>query len=124
MTWTRTSLFYLATYLTLTGLGFLLLPRATLAALQAEHAYDDVFVRFVGAFMLAVATLVVQIVRHRLEVLYPTTLGVRLFFLAVITGLYLETHDRLFLVILAVVGLGFALTAAGLWAERAALRRP
>lgn len=117
MKWTRYSLFYLATYLSLTGAGFLLVPDQALGLLQAEHTYDDAFVRFVGAFMLALATLVTQIIRYRLEVLYPTTLGVRLFFLVVISGLYLETHDRLFLMILAVVGLGFALTAAGLWTE-------
>ena len=54
--------------------------------------------------------LVVQIIRHRLEVLYPTTLAIRAFFLVAIAGLYLETRDRMFILIFGVVALGVALT--------------
>lgn len=118
MTWTRYSLFYLAGYLSLTGLAFLLVPRQALAALLAERSYEDTFVRFVGAFMLALATLVVQIIRHRLAVLYPTTIAVRAFFLVVIAALYADTGDRLFLLIFGVVAVGVALTLCGTWLER------
>jgi len=118
MKWTRYSLVYLASYLSLTGAAFVLVPRRALDLLLATGSYDDAFVRFVGAFMIALGTIVVQIIRHRLEVLYSTTLAVRAFFLVVIMGLYLETRDRMFLVILGVVALGVALTLIGYVVER------
>jgi hypothetical protein len=110
MRWTRYSLVYLASYLSVTGAAFLLVPRLALGLLFATGTYDAAFVRFVGAFMIALATLVVQMIRHRLEVLYATTIGVRAFFLVVITVLYFETRDRLFLMIFAVVAVGVFLT--------------
>jgi hypothetical protein len=116
--WTRYSLFYHAGYLSLTGVGFLLVPRLALAVLLAERSYEDTFVRFVGAFMLALATLVIQIIRHRLAVLHPTTIAVRAFFLVVIAALYADTRDRLFLLIFGVVAVGVALTLGGTWLER------
>ena len=42
--------------------------------------------------------------------LYPTTLAIRAFFLVAIAGLYLETRDRMFILIFGVVALGVALT--------------
>lgn len=59
-----------------------------------------------------------QIIRHRLEVLYPTTLGVRFFFLAVISALYVETRDRLFLMVLGVVAFGVSFTLVSYLVER------
>jgi hypothetical protein len=118
MKWTRYSLVYLASYLSMTGAAFVLVPRRALDLLLATGTYDDVFVRFVGAFMIALGTIVVQIIRHRLEVLYTTTLAIRAFFLAVIAGLYLETRDRMFLVVFGVVALGVALTLTGYLVER------
>ena len=85
--------------------------------LLATGRYDDVFVRFVGAFMVALATLVVQIIRHRVEVLYSTTLGVRVFFLVVIGSLFCETRDPLFIMIFSVVALGVVLTGASYLSE-------
>ena len=118
MKWTRYSLIYLATYLSTTGIAMLLAPRQALELLQAERTYDDVFVRFLGAFMLAVATLVVQIIRHRLAMLYTTTLVIRAFFLVTIAGLFYETRDRLFVIIFGVVAVGVALTLVGYLVER------
>ena len=110
----RISLYYLATYLFLTGPAFLFAPDFSLSLLLSNAQYGDVFVRFTGAFMIALSIVVTQIIRHRVEVLYPTTVFVRIFFIAVIVGLYWETRDPLFLVILCVVGLGVALTASAL----------
>jgi len=110
----RISLYYLATYLFLTGLAFLFAPDFSLSLLLSDAHYDDVFVRSAGAFMIALSIVVTQIIRHRIELLYPTTLRVRIFFLVVIVGLYWETRDPLFHIILGVVGLGVALTASGL----------
>jgi multisubunit Na+/H+ antiporter MnhC subunit len=57
-------------------------------------------------------------------VLYSTTLAVRAFFLVAIAGLYLETRDRMFLVIWGVVALGVALTLIGYVVERRKARSP
>jgi len=115
---TRYSLFYLATYLFLTGTGLLAAPEWTLRLLLSNTHYDTVFVRFVGSFMIGLSVVVIQIIRHRVEVLYPTTVVVRLFFLACITWFYASTRDPVFLVMLGVVGLGVLLTTTGLILER------
>lgn len=110
---TRLSFFYLASYLLATGVCFLLAPVGSLRMLGARGTYDPIFVRFVGSFMVALGTVVVQIIRYRLEVLYRTTLFIRGFFIVVILWLYELTKDPLFLVILGVVSLGMILTLAG-----------
>jgi hypothetical protein len=111
--YTHYSFYYLAGYLSLTGIALLLAPEASLKLLLSNREYDDVFVRFTGSFMIALSIIVIQIIRHRLEVLYTTTLFVRAFFIICIISFYVQTKDPLFLVILAVVGLGFILTAGG-----------
>ena len=115
---TRWSLWYLVTYLSLTGIAFLAAPQWSLHLLFSTGHYPSVFVQFVGAFMIAVATLVFQIIRYRLEILYPTTICVRLFFLVVIAVLYVESRDPLFIAIFGVVALGFALTLGSYLSER------
>jgi len=116
---TRLSLFYLAGYLLPTGLLLLVAPRMTLRLLLSNGDYgSDVFVRVVGLLLLAVGLIVVQIIRYRVEVLYPTTLMVRAVFLIGFLGFYLYTRDPLFLVILGVVGLGFILTGTSYWLDR------
>ena len=116
---TRLSLFYLAGYLLPTGLLLLVAPRTTLRLLLSNGDYgSDVFVRVAGLLLLAVGFFVVQIIRYRAEVLYPTTLMVRAVFLIGFLGFYLYTRDPLFLVILGVVGLGFILTGTSYWLDR------
>jgi len=116
---TRLSLFYLAGYLLPTGLLLLVAPRMTLRLLWSNGDYgSDVFVRVAGLLLLAVGFIVVQIIRYRAEVLYPTTLMVRAVFLIGFLGFYLYTRDPLFLVILGVVGLGFILTGTSYWLDR------
>lgn len=109
---TRLSLYYLATYLAITGLALLFAPQFSLKLLLSNGHYDNTFVQFTGAFMIAISMLVTQIIHHSVEVLYPTTLFVRAFFIAVILYLYFQTHDPLFLVVLAVVSLGVIMTSA------------
>jgi hypothetical protein len=116
----RASLFYLAGYLLLTGVALLFVPQPALRLLGATGSYESPFVQFTGAFMIALGSVVTQIIRHRVEVLYPTTVAVRLFFLAVIVWLYVATRDPLWLVILGVVALGVMLTTTGLLIDRRA----
>ena len=120
MRWTRLSFFYLIGYLSVGGLGLLVAPDLALRLLGATASYPAVLVRLLGAFMVALALLVGQIVRYRVEVLYPTTLMVRIVLLGTIVGLYFASRDPLFLVLSGIVALGMLLTTAGLLTDRRA----
>jgi uncharacterized protein YjeT (DUF2065 family) len=121
MRWTRLSFFYLIGYLSVGGLGLLVAPELALRLLCATASYPAVLVRLLGAFMVALALLVGQIVRYRVEVLYPTTLMVRIVLLGTIVGLYFfASRDPLFLVLSGIVALGMLLTTAGLLTDRRA----
>jgi hypothetical protein len=63
-------------------------------------------------------------VRHRVEVLYPTTLAMRVVLVGTMVALYVASRDPLFLVLTGIVGLGMLLTATGLLADRRASDRP
>ena len=119
---TRLSLYYLATYLFFTGVGLLFAPQFSLKLLLSTGHYENTFVQFTGAFMIALSVVVSQIIRHSVEVLYTTTLAVRVFFIVVIVWLYVQTYDPLFLVVLAVVALGVALTATSYMLDRSAAK--
>ena len=60
----------------------------------------------------------VQIIRYRLEVLYPTTILVRLLISGTLIGLFVRTGDPFFLVVLAVVVFGIILTASSYLLDR------
>lgn len=64
--------------------------------------------------------IVVQIIRHRLEMLYLTTLFVRAFIVLSLSGLYVYSRDPLFLVLIALVGLGMILTGTSYLFDRRA----
>ena len=117
---TRLSLFYLAGYLTFAGLALLLVPTFALQLLFSNGDYGEVFPRLAGMLLLGLAILIVQIIRHRLEVLYPTTLVVRLFFLVVVAYLFLSSSDPFFLVIFGIILLGVVLTGYSYLTERRA----
>lgn len=115
---TRLSLFYLVGYLSVTGLALMGAPALTLRVLQTNRDYGEVMPRFAGVLMVALAALVSQIVRHRLEVLYPATVVIRGGILAFVIGLYMASADPLFLMVAGVVGLGVLMTAIAYWRER------
>ncbi len=118
MRWTRLSFFYLMTYLALGGLGLLFAPALALRLLMASGDYQEVPMRFLGALLVALALIVIQIVRHRVEVLYTTTLLVRTLLLATIVWLYVKSRDPLFLTLSGIVALGMVLTGLGLLSDR------
>ena len=118
MRWTRLSFYYLIGYLTFGGLGLLASPKLALGLFGATGDYRPELARLSGALLLGLGILVTQIVRHRVEVLYPTTLVVRVVIVSVLVGLYLTSHDPLFLVLTGIVGLGMLLTGAGLLTDR------
>ncbi len=117
---TRFSLYYLASYLTVAGLALLLVPKLALQLLLSNGDYGEVFPRLAGMLLLGLAAIIVQIIRHRLDVLYPTTLAVRLFFLATFAALFAISGDPFFLVVFAIVAVGVAWTGYSYLQERAA----
>ena len=124
MTLTRLSLLYLATYLPVAGLLLLLVPDTATRLLLSDGSYDDVFTRLAGAVLLAIGILIIGIVRHRVEVLYVWTLGVRLFLVTVLLVLFAKTSDPFFLTVFAIVAFGVVLTATGYYLDRRSGRSP
>ena len=115
---TRTSLFYLGSYLVVIGFGLLFAPAGTLRILQSNGEYGDVFPRIAGMLMSGLGITVFGIIRARVADLYPATLVIRLYFLVCIVVFYLMTRDPLFLVIFAIVALGFILTLSSFILDR------
>jgi len=115
---THLSLYYLATYLPIAGLALLLVPDFATKLLLSNRTYDDIFTRLAGALLLALGVLIIQIVRHRVEALYPTTVVVRLGLLVVLAVLFIRSADPFFLVIFVVVGIGVLLTGTGIYLDR------
>jgi uncharacterized protein YjeT (DUF2065 family) len=115
---TRLSLYYLAAYLLGAGIALIFAPSLALRLLFASGNYGDVMPRLLGVVLLALGIVIVQIIRHQLEVLYPTTLIVRVFIVAVLAGLLIYSRDPLFISLLVVVGLGMVLTSASYLSDR------
>jgi len=107
---TRISLFYLGSYLFLIGIGLLLVPQSTLRILQSNGDYGDVFPRVAGMLMSGLGLSIFGIIRARSAELYPATLFIRMYFIVCIVAFYVMTRDPLFLVLIAIVGLGLVLT--------------
>jgi protein-S-isoprenylcysteine O-methyltransferase Ste14 len=109
---TRLSLYYLVSYLLGAGVALLVAPHFTLKLLLSSGEYGKVMPRVVGLLLLALGIVMFQIVRHRMEVMYPTTIAVRVVIVLVLAGLYVYSRDPLFLVLIGVVGLGLVLTGS------------
>jgi len=121
---TNLSLYYLAGYLIPAGALLLLVPEFATNFLLSNRTYDYAPFRLVGILLIGLGILVVQIIRYRLQVLYPTTVVVRLLISATLMALYLQTSDPFFLVVLAVVVVGIVLTATSFVLDRRAVAAP
>ena len=115
---TRISLFYLAGYLWVGGIGLLLAPQLSVTLLLSNAVYSDVMLRALGMFMIAIGLIVVKVIRHRIEILYPTTLIVRVFICICFIVCFFIVRDPFFLVLLGIVGLGLLLTATSYFGEK------
>jgi hypothetical protein len=115
---TRLSLYYLFSYLLIGGLVLLFFPAEGLKLLLSNGSYGDVFPRVAGMFLAGLGITVLGIILTRSEALYPVTLVVRTFFLTGFAAFYWLTRDPLFLVLLAIVGLGFVLTLTSYLLDR------
>jgi uncharacterized protein YjeT (DUF2065 family) len=108
---THLSLFYLAGYLLPAGLLLLTVPEFARKLLLSNREYDDAPFRLVGVLLIVLGIIIVQIIRHRIEALYTTTVVARILISLTLIGIYVETADPFFLVILAIVVVGIALTS-------------
>jgi uncharacterized protein YjeT (DUF2065 family) len=115
---THLSLFYLAGYLLPAGALLLVVPEFATKLLLSNRDYDYAPFRLAGVLLLVIGILVVQIIRHRLEMLYSTTLVARGLISATLIAIYVQTSDPFFLVILAIVLFGVALTAWSYLSDR------
>lgn len=91
------------------------IPRRSLQLQRASNGCGTPFVPFVGALMIALGSVVAQIIRHRPLVLNSTTVARRLFFITVVGWPYVSLRDTQFMVILVVVTIGVGLTLMGLF---------
>jgi uncharacterized protein YjeT (DUF2065 family) len=115
---THLSLYYLAGYLIPAGTLLLLVPDFATKLLLSNRTYDDAPFRLAGVLLIGLGILVVQMIRHRLEVLYPTTIVIRILISTTLIWLYVRTSDPFFLVVLLVVVIGIGLTAASYVLDR------
>ncbi|MBV8209784.1 MAG: hypothetical protein JO133_06945 [Burkholderiaceae bacterium] len=117
---TRFSLFYLATYLIVGGVALLLAPDWALKLLRSSGSYGEMFPRVVGMALSGFGLSIASIIRARAQMLYAGTLVVRSYFIVCLLWFYRSSQDPFFLVVLAVVAVGFALTLTCYWIDRTA----
>ncbi len=115
---THLSLFYVVAYLLAAGIFLLIAPRLALKLLLSTADYGVILPRLTGLLLIGLGMLVLQIVRYRVVALYATTLAVRVVFCVGFIALYVLSRDPLFLVLLAVVGLGVLTTSASYLLDR------
>lgn len=116
----RWTLIYLSSYLLAGGAGLLIAPELALRLLGSNGRYGDVMPRVVGMFMVVLGGLVLQFVRRRDHGYYRFTIVARSFIVVVLTALYVQTRDPLFLVLDAIVLVGLVPSIYVVATERSA----
>lgn len=115
---TRLCIWYVAGYLVVSGLALLLAPSTALAMMLSDTDYGLVMPRWVGMLSLALGTLVGQIVRQRIVVLFPLSFFMPAAMLVGFVGMYLQSANPLFLAISAVVAIGVLATGISMLIDR------
>lgn len=108
----------MAGYLGAGGIGFLLAPQIMLKVFFSNGDYSGLMLRMLGTLLLALSVVILQIIRHNVSILYPTTLIVRSVILAAFAALYVAYRDPMLLVLIGIVGLGFIFTATSYRRDR------
>lgn len=115
---TYLSLYYLVGYLFPAGLLLFLIPTFATQLLLSNVTYDEPPLRLAGLVLIALGILILQIIRHRIEVLYTTTLVVRAVLSLGLLSLLVSTGNPFFGVVLVIVLIGVALTGASYLVDR------
>ena len=106
------SLFYLAGYLFPTGLGLYIAPQFFLKLLLSNQQYSDAFPRFAGILLVGLGIVVTTVIVYGNPIWYRMTLIVRLVLWTGIFGIWLQSRDPVFIVVLCVLGFGILLTGS------------
>jgi uncharacterized protein YjeT (DUF2065 family) len=109
---TRLSLFYLAGYLFPTGLLLYFAPQFFMKLLFSNQEYSSAFPRFSGILLVGIGIVVVTVIKYGNPIWYRMTLIVRLVLWTGIFGVWLESRDPFFIVVLSVLGFGILLTGS------------
>ena len=120
---TNLSLYYLAGYLIPAGLLLLFVPEFATKLLLSNRTYDYAPFHLAGVLLLVIGILIVQIIRHRLEQLYTTTLVARALISVTLLWLFVSTGDPFFAVVLVIVLIGVGLTGASYYLDRQSAAR-
>ena len=115
---TRLSLFYLAGYLFPTGLGLLFAPQYFLKLLLSNQPYSDAFPEFAGILLIGLGIVVVTVILYGNPIWYRMTLILRIVLWVGILGIYLQSRNPFFVVVLCVLGFGILLTGSFYLADR------
>jgi uncharacterized protein YjeT (DUF2065 family) len=115
---THLSLYYLVGYLLPAGLLLLTVPTFATNLLLSNTTYDEPPLRLAGLVLIALGMLIAQIIRHRVDVLYTTTLVVRTVLVLGLGWLLVSTGNPFFGVVLIVVLFGMVLTGASYLVDR------
>ena len=115
---THLSLYYLAGYLLPAGLLLLIAPTFATKLLLSKQTYEEPPLRLAGLLLVALGILIVQIIRHRVEILYTTTLVVRSVISLGLFSLLVSTGNPFFGVVLLIVLVGIALTGMSYLIDR------
>jgi uncharacterized protein YjeT (DUF2065 family) len=112
------SLYYLAGYLWVGGIGLLIAPTFSARLLLSDTDYSAVLLRAFGMFMIGMGFIVVQIIRLNITVLFPVTMSIRIFFCACLLVFYFSSGNPFFLVLFGIEVTGLFLTGASYFSER------
>ena len=115
---TRRSLFLVVGYLFMGGVGFVLMPQLSLKMFFSTGNYNDSMLRMLGIMLIALGIVIFQIIRHRAEALYPTTLGVRIPIIVVMIYRYMTSTDPLYLILSVMVGSCYIITLTSFILDR------
>ncbi len=118
MSKTRLSLIYPAGYLSIGGFSFLFAPHTTLSLFLSNGAYSDLMVRILGTVLLALAFVVVQIIRVEATQLYFTSVLLQVWVLTALIAFYVVYRDPMLLILVAIIGPGIVLTVLACVTER------
>jgi hypothetical protein len=95
-----------------------LVPQLSLQMFFSTGTYDNSMLRMLGIMLIALGIVILQIIRHRAEAFYPTTLGVRIPILVVMIYLYTVSADPLYLILSVMVGSCYLITLTSFLLDR------
>lgn len=110
---------YLAGYLLFGGIGFAFLPQETLRLFLSNGDYGDIMPRTAGMFMILLGGLIASMTARRDFAYYAASVLLRLFAIGFLIFLYARSADPMFMVLLAVVLIGWLPSALTVLRERA-----